>query len=132
MCSVRLLVATLRTQGHRDGDFAGCVPGEIVMPHVHACDEPVDGPCGCRRSLVGVRSFEATTTVEVVDVPMTIDDLCEAVRTALAEAGLLACVDDADVADRWVADIAWELVQAGARFPVGAVLERRGRALQVR
>lgn len=129
---MRLLVATLRTQGHREGDFAGCLPGELVMPPVHACDEPVDGPCGCRRSLVGFRSFAATTTVEVVDVPMTIDELCDQVRSSLDAAGLLACVDDAEVADRWVADIAWELVQAGARFPVGAVLERRGRALLAR
>lgn len=102
------------------------------MPHAHACDEPVDGPCGCRRSLMGLRSHGATTTVEVVDVALGMDDLCDAVRDSLAEAGWLAWVDDAEVADRWVTDIAWELVQAGARFPVGAVLERRGRSLEVR
>lgn len=129
---MRLLVATLRTQGDRHDDFIGCKPGELVMPPVHACDEPVDGPCGCRRSLVGFESYEATTTVEVVDLPLTMDDLCAAVRTSLEVAGWLGCVEDAEVADRWVADIAWELVQAGARFPAGAVLERRGRALQPR
>ena len=130
--SVRLLVATLRTQGDRDDDFARCEPGELVMPPVHACEEPVDGPCGCRRSLVGVRTFEATTTVEVADLPMTMDELCDVVRRSLTAAGWLGCVDDAEVADQWVADIAWELVQAGARFATGTVLERRGRALQPR
>lgn len=102
------------------------------MPHVHACDEPVDGPCGCRRSLVGFRSHQPTTTFEVADVPITMDELCAAVRRSLAEAGWLGCVDDEDVANQWVSDIAWELCQAGARFAVGAVLERRGRTLQVR
>jgi hypothetical protein len=102
------------------------------MPHLHACDEPVDGPCGCRRSLVGFRTQAATTTVEVADLPLTMDGLCDAVRTALTDAGMLACIDDADIAERWVTDIAWELVQAGARFGVGAVVERRGRTLQVR
>lgn len=102
------------------------------MPHAHACEEDVDGPCGCHRSLVGIRSGEPTTTVEVADVPLDMDRLCADVRASLAAAGWLDCVDDDDVAERWVADIAWELVQAGARFPVGTVLERRGRALQVR
>jgi hypothetical protein len=102
------------------------------MPHVHACEEDVDGPCGCRRSLVGVRSLQPTTTVEVADVPLTLDELCEAVEASLAAGGWLACVDDDEVAERWIVDIAWELMQAGARFPVGAVLERRGRTLQVR
>jgi hypothetical protein len=129
---VRLLVATLRTQGDREDDFARCEPGELVMPPVHACDEPVDGPCGCRRSLVGVRSHEPTTTVEVADLPLTLDEVCEQVRRSLTTAGWLGCVDDTEVADRWVADIAWELVQAGARFPAGTVLERRGRALRPR
>lgn len=102
------------------------------MPHVKACDEPLDGPCGCRRSLVGVRSHQPTTTVEVADVALSLDELCDTVRVSLAAAGWLACIDDPVVADRWVADIAWELVQAGARFPVGAVLERRDHALQER
>jgi hypothetical protein len=102
------------------------------MPHVHACDEPVDGPCGCRRSLIGFRTFAATTTVEVAELSLTLDELCAEIRRSLDEAGWLACIDDADVADQWVTDIAWELIQAAARFPVGAVLERRGRALQAR
>ncbi len=129
---MRLLVATRRGQGARPGDFSSCEAGELVMPPVHACDEPVDGPCGCRRSLVGFRTHRATTTIEVADVPLAMDDLCAMVRESLSEAGWLGCVDDAEVADRWVSDIAWELVQAGARFAVGTVLERRGRTLQVR
>lgn len=126
---MRLLVATTRTQGDRADDFSWAEPGELVMPPFHACDEPVDGPCGCRRSLVGMRTTRPTTTIEVADVTLTLDQLCDTVRASLDGAGWLRCVDDVDVAERWVADIAWELVQAGARFPVGTVLERRGRAL---
>jgi hypothetical protein len=102
------------------------------MPPVHACDEPVDGPCGCRRSLVGFRTHHAATTFEVADLPLTMDELCSLVRASLEEAGWLGCIDEVEVADQWVADIAWELVQAGARFAVGTVLERRGRTLQPR
>ena len=129
---MRLLVATRRGQGARPGDFSSCEAGELVMPPAHACDEPVDGSCGCRRSLVGLRTHRATTTVEVADLPLTMDGLCALVRASLTEAGYLGCIDDDEVAERWVADIAWELVQAGARFSVGTVLERRGRALQPR
>jgi hypothetical protein len=129
---VRLLVGTRRGQGARPSDFSSCEVGELVMPHAHACDEPVDGPCGCRRSLVGLQTNRPTTTVEVADLPLTMDGLCAAVRASLGASGLLACIDDEEVADRWVADIAWELVQAGARFGVGTVVERRGRTLQAR
>jgi hypothetical protein len=129
---VRLLVATRRGQGARSTDFVEAEPGEVVLPPVHACDEEPDGPCGCRRSLVGVRSGRPTTTVEVAEVPLDMEGLVLDVRASLEAAGILACVEDPDVAERWVHDIAWELVQAGARFPVGTVLERRGRTLQPR
>ncbi|MGH8775475.1 MAG: DUF7715 family protein [Jiangellaceae bacterium] len=129
---MRLLVATAMTQGHRPTDFTCCRPGEIVMPPLHACDEPVDGPCGCRRSLVGIDTHRPTTTFEVADLSLTLDDLAARVWTSLDSAGWIRCVDDAEVADRWVHDIAWELVQAGARFAVGGILERRGPALVLR
>lgn len=129
---MRLLVATRKGQGARGSDFSTSEPGELVLPPAHACDEDVDGPCGCRRSLVGMRTGRPTTTVEVADVDIDLEGLCAGIRDALAAAGLLGCVDDDDVAERWVSDLAWELVQAGARFPAGTVLERRGRTLQPR
>ncbi len=132
LAPVRLLVATATSQGHRPSDFSCSVPGELVMPPLHACDEPVDGPCGCRRSLVGLESHRPTTTFEVADVPLSLDELSARVHESLEKAGWIACVDDAAVAERWVHDIAWELVQAGARFAVGGVLERRGPALVLR
>lgn len=129
---MRLLVATRKGQGARGSDFAEAEPGEVVLPPAHSCDEDVDGPCGCRRSLVGATTGRPTTTVEVADVDLDLEGLCAAVRGALERAGLLGCVDDPDIAERWVSDVAWELVQAGARFPAGTVLERRGRTLRPR
>lgn len=130
---MRILIATLETQGDRASDFACCRPGELVMPHVHVChDEPVDGRCGCRRSLVGLDSHRGVTTFSVADLPLGMDELAEAVSDSLAAAGWLGAIEDPDVAERWVADIAWELMQAGARFAVGEVVERRGPTLQVR
>jgi hypothetical protein len=58
--------------------------------------------------------------------------LTKDVWSSLEHAGWIGCVDDPAVAEQWVHDIAWELVQAGARFAVGGVLERRGPSLLLR
>ena len=81
---------------------------------------------------MGLVSHQATTTFEVVDIGLGLDELGAQVGVSLHAGGWLGCVEDRDVADRWVADIAWELMQAGARFVAGSVVERRGTTLQVR
>lgn len=129
---MRLFVATALTQGHRPTDFTNCRAGELVMPPWHSCEEPVDGPCGCRRSLIGLDTHGATTTFAVADLDITFDQLVASVRASLEDAGWIGCVDDPEVAEKWVHDIAWELVQAGAQFAVGGVFERRGPSLVLR
>lgn len=86
---MRLLVATLRTNGKVEGDFSFCVPGELVT-----IDEPCasdrgdpDGGCGCGRSFSGLSSHRATSTAEVVESELSEPDVREAILTSLTDGG---------------------------------------------
>jgi hypothetical protein len=62
------LVTTNTTQGWRDNDFCWTVEGELVfMPPIECDSGSVDDACGRRRSMTGVASHRATTTVKVAD-----------------------------------------------------------------
>jgi len=121
---MRLLVATEETQGRRPNDFCFCEEGEIVTFAYECTREAVDGPCGCKRSLSGVKSSMATTTVRVSEVEqMDVPALADLLATTL-------------VAQRWFESKARAMPQASQDadalaevangFPVGTVLERRG------
>ena len=73
-----MLAATKKTQGQRSNDFCWANEGELVRPG-SVCDgeHDPDGPCGCNRSMVGLDSHKATTTIEVIDSPL---DRCEIVE----------------------------------------------------
>jgi hypothetical protein len=88
---MKVLVATERTQGDREGDYTFCVPGEILwLPEVCGRDRrDPDGGCGCGRGFGGLTSHRATTTGEVVDLELTYDDLRLAIRTSLTDQGWL-------------------------------------------
>jgi hypothetical protein len=65
---IQVLTATRETQGRRDDDFCWTVEGELVlftpMEYGHG---DVNDRCGCLRSMAGVVSYCATTTVKVVE-----------------------------------------------------------------
>lgn len=118
---MKVLVSTSRTQGQRKNDFHWTSDGELMWTGTQ-CDTgyPDDG-CGCRRSLSGVESSKATTTVEVIERD-DIDDTewANQVLHALRRGGFES-VTLRDVR----ADLK-PLVKAADRFPVGTVLECRG------
>src|ERR1700674_5071922 len=66
---VKVLVSTKQTQGQRKNDFNFVPEDELVAPSViGSCgDAKADDSCGCARSLIGIDSFKATTTAEVVE-----------------------------------------------------------------
>lgn len=66
---MKYLVATRETQGERANDFFFCLEGEPVHFGV-ICDgdSGADSSCGCSRSMIGLSSRKATTTVRVTDV----------------------------------------------------------------
>ena len=119
---MKALVATTRTQGQAHGDFMHCVPGELVyLGLVCGRDErDPDGPdaCGCGRAFIGLNSARATTTAEVRELDLTEDDLREAVRSSLEQAGWLELGGDPD-------GLTEDLIDIAERYPTGTVLGRR-------
>jgi hypothetical protein len=128
--SVRLLVATARTNGKVEGDFDQCVEGELVLveePCEADRDDP-DGPgCGCTRSFVGLGSRATTTTALVVDSPLSESDVREAVRGGLEDRGRIdPDRTTRDEADRLVDEAITRVAAVAEHFPVDTVVGRRG------
>ena len=98
--------------------------GELVTFSSAYCDgEDTDGPCGCRRSLSGVDSSSATTTMKVAVLEGGRSALEQAIRTSLTRGrwppvGLRSAVD--------------QLIAAAAQFPVGTVVEWRDGTFRAR
>jgi hypothetical protein len=116
---MKVLVATAKTQGQREGDFHWCVEGELVwIAEACALDRAdPDGGCGCGRAFAGLNSHRATTTARVAELAeFTPADYAEAIRSSLAEQGW-----DSGIAEELAADQA-ELARG---WPVGTVVERR-------
>jgi hypothetical protein len=115
---MKVLVATVQTQGQRPNDFNYCVEGELVtVGLVCATDRrDPDGGCGCGRAFAGLNSHRATTTARVNDVELSEDDYVEALRSSLAQQGW----PTSDVPEL----AAW-LVQLVSEWPVGTIVERR-------
>lgn len=129
---MKVLVATKQTQGMRPNDFCFCKEGEIVMfPSMECDNEPVDGACGCRRSMVGVETLASTTTMKVADVPIDVHGLADAIYDAL-EAGGFAAAGFEDMAWQAAEADAQELARIAANFSIGTVVERRGDVFQAR
>jgi len=121
---MKILVATKQTQGQRKNDFSWTDDGEILC-FGFECDHSVDGPCGCRRSLNGLNTRKATTTMMVADLPLTKEALQALIFKSEAQAGWRPTeVDTAKHAEA--------LIDLAESFPVGAVLERRGEVFKRR
>ena len=52
---MKVLVGTKETQGQRSNDFSWAEDGELVMFGSECDREDVDGTCGCRRAMSGLR-----------------------------------------------------------------------------
>ena len=57
---MRVLVATKKTQKQRENDFSFVPENELLYFGSQCSGEKVDGSCGCKRSLVGVKCLMAT------------------------------------------------------------------------
>jgi hypothetical protein len=126
---MKVLTATNQTQGRRENDFCWTVEGELVFFPPIECDRgSVDDDCGCRRSMAGLVSHQATTTMKVVDR----EELDRDTYMTLITDGLMAqgyvtkkLLRSRDV-DEWVRDLVNDLVTTAGAFEAGTVLERRG------
>ncbi len=73
---MKVLTATVTTQGYRGNDFDYCVEGELVhIGMVCAKDRSdPDGGCGCGRAFAGLNSHRATTTAMIREIDFTRSD----------------------------------------------------------
>jgi hypothetical protein len=115
---MKVLVATAETQGDRPGDFHYGVEGELVRIDTPCATDrrDPDGGCGCGRAFSGLTSAGATTTARVAELPLSRNDVVEALRSSLAQQGW---------DPSWARGEADGLLELVADLPVGTVLGRR-------
>src|SRR6266852_3853032 len=88
---IQIFVATTETQGQRENDFYFVPEGEIVTLPVMTCtNEHVDGPCGCKRSMSGINTQKATTTMKISTFDGNLFELDRMIAEAMRKAGWLA------------------------------------------
>jgi hypothetical protein len=122
MPGMKVLSATTRTQGVREGDFDWTIEGELVWVGVVCARDqrdPDGGGCGCGRSFSGLSSHRATTTAQVSDLDLTRDDVLTAYAGYLESAGY------GSFAHAELADEVDELLAICATWHTGEVIERR-------
>lgn len=126
---MRVLAATSQTQGWRDNDFSWTVEGELVFFGPLECGRgSIDDDCGCRRSMAGLVSHRATTTMKVVErEDLDADTYFALIADGLGSQGYVTeeLMTDRDV-NEWIRGLTDELIELAAGCPVGTVLERRG------
>lgn len=117
---IKCMVATKETQGQRENDFCFATEGEIVRFGPLCCsDKNLDGGCGCARSLIGIESGKATTTMKIVEM-----DITQAKYLAMVKASVKRTEDDAT--DETIELDAMEVLYASEQFGVGFIIEYRG------
>lgn len=128
---MKVLVATADSQGVRKNDFCNATVGELVT-FCNECDgEEVDGRCGCRRSMAGLESHKATTTFQVVNRDITREDFEQKLRDSLVDAGWAGLMSQEEL-EAQIKEDADELLRLAEYFPLGRILEKRGRNIQTR
>jgi hypothetical protein len=128
MPPLKVFVATRRTQGRRDNDFAHHDSPELV-DLARTCDQDTaESAYGCGRAFTGLSSGKVTTTAEVVERDLTLVQFRNVVHRSLVAAGF----DDAPELRRAAEQSADEMVRIAESWPVGTVVERRGGDIIVR
>jgi hypothetical protein len=120
---MKVLIATRQGQGARPNDFFWANEGELVTFGSECCNESVDGPCGCRRSVIGLDTRKATTTFMVAEMPISLADYRDRIRGSIGRA--FSRLPAADL-EQWVEGDLAELLRVARAFDEGAVLESRG------
>ena len=131
---MKVLVATEATQGARGDDYSWATPGELVMfGTICAADLRGTGrPCGCGRAFAGLHSERATTTAEVVESALTLDDLVLAFRDSLGRGGWLDFGGSPQEMTDVVHEALMEVLLVADRYPVGTVIGTHQGAQYVR
>jgi len=124
---MNLLTLTKETQGWRKNDFFRGEEGEIAN-FAFECDsdrDNVDGNCGCRRSMGGIKSMRASTTMKVRDIDITSTELRRRIKEWFIQAEWGSFFTSREL-DHAVNEYQKDLERLGRHFPEGAVVEKRG------
>ncbi len=128
MHPLKVFVATSRTQGHRDTDFAH-IDGPELVALTRICDQDRAGSgYRCGRAFTGLSSGKFTTTAEIVECDLTLVQYRNVVHRSLVAAGF----DDDPELRRAAESSADEMARIAAGWPVGTVVERLGADIVVR
>jgi hypothetical protein len=106
----------------------------VIFPVIECGYGSIDDDCGCRRSMAGLVSRRATTTVEVVGRRgLDPETYFTIVSDGIRDQGYVTeeMMKDHEVSS-WLRHLTHELMHIAGSFPVGTVLERRGDLLSVR
>jgi hypothetical protein len=126
---MKVLTATSQKQGWCDNDFSWTVEGELVFFAPFECGRGfIDDHCGCRRSMAGLVSHRATTTMKVVErADLDRQTYFTLIADGLESQGYVTAelMTNRNVKE-WVYDLTDLLINLAAGCPVGTVLERRG------
>jgi len=128
----KVLVGTHETQGQRKTDFCWTVDGEPLYLGFE-CDSDLepDDNCGCHRSFCGMSRHTATTTAKVVEFKEGLPAFVEVYMASMQRAGwFTSSTTDRELED-WRRDFR-RFLAGMQKFPVGAVLEKRGNIIQMR
>ena len=126
-----ILVATKETQGQRKNDYSWVEEGELIGFSSECDGEAVDGQCGCRRAMSGLKSLKATTTFKVVDLDMTTQEVFSQHEDSLKRGGWADHIDRAKLLKMISMDMK-ELASLACFFGEGAIVEKRGKKFQQR
>ena len=128
---MKLLMASPEKQGKRKSDFCFAPLGEILTFNSECDGEGIDGKCGCRRSMIGVQTLKATTTMKVAWAGMTVAQLEKEIRGCLVKSGWVR-VMSAKKLSKLVKTTRIELMRVADFFPLGTVVEKRGDTFKAR
>ena len=128
---MKLLLASPEKQGQRKSDFCHAPLGEILTFPSECDREEIDGECGCRRSMIGVQTLNATTTMKVCWVAMSVAQLEKEIRGCLTKSGWKRLMT-AKKFNKLVKTTRIELMRVADFFPLGTVVEKRGDTFKAR
>ena len=120
---MKVLVATSTLQGKQPTDEFDCVEGELVWMVPLCPDGRLGRRCACRSRFAGMATGGATSTVAVVDIPALTRRMFAQAFWASHGSECTCSLSELDVDN---------LLATARRWPEGAVLERRGRRLNLR
>lgn len=124
---MKVLAATRRTQGAQADDFDHTIDGELVYINTvceEACLDLDD--CGCRRAFIGMVSAKATTTAEVRELDVSLDDFRAMLLDSLESAGWRG------VSPERLTTMTYNLTATIGHLPAGAVVGRSFDRIEVR